>query len=139
VARAAGAAATLAPEDDVAPHLAGAWTPGKADLVIDCAGGPPVLEAALKHVRPGGRLTLAAVHTGPDALSSMRVLDKEVAVRGAQGFTTAEHARAIAALPSWETAPQLISHRFALEDFAAAFAAQLDRDASVKVLISPEG
>jgi threonine dehydrogenase-like Zn-dependent dehydrogenase len=139
VALASGADVALAPEDDPAPSLADAWSAGKADLVVDCAGAAPVLEAALKHVRPGGRVTLAAVHTGPDALSSMRVLDKEVAVRGAQAFTVAEHARSVAALPTWSAASSIVSHRFALDDFADAFAAQLDRDASVKVLITPEG
>lgn len=130
-----GATVAVAPGEDLSGFFAGAWTPGKADLVIDCAGVAAVIEAGLKIVRPGGRLTLAAVTLGPDAVPSTRVLDKEVTVRGAQGFTVAEHGRALDALPGWTAAPAVISHHFALEDWADAFAAQLDRDASVKVLI----
>ncbi|MTD46391.1 alcohol dehydrogenase catalytic domain-containing protein [Conexibacter sp. W3-3-2] len=130
-----GADAALAPEEPLGPLLGGAWTPGKADLVVDCAGVAAVIEDGLKIVRPGGRLTLAAVTLGPDAVSSTRVLDKEITVRGAQGFTVAEHTRAVAELPSWDAAPSVISHRFPLDGWADAFAAQLDRGASVKVLI----
>lgn len=132
-----GADAAVAPGESLEAFLGSAWTPGRADLVIDCAGVAAVIEAGLKAVRPGGRLTLAAVTLGDDAVPSTRVLDKEVTVRGAQGFTVAEHGRAVEALASWTAAPSVVSHRFALEDWADAFAAQLDRDASVKVLIGP--
>jgi len=134
-----GATAAVAPGDPIGAFLGTAWTPGRADLVVDCAGVAAVIEAGLKLVRPGGRFTLAAVTLGPDAVSSTRILDKEVAVRGAQGFTVAEHGRSMEALPVWDAAPSVISHRFGLEDWADAFAAQLDRDASVKVLIGAGG
>jgi (R,R)-butanediol dehydrogenase/meso-butanediol dehydrogenase/diacetyl reductase len=138
-----GAAAALDPFDPehaaaLEAELAGAQKPGKADVVIECAGAPGLVEAAIAVLRPGGRLTLAAVRHGVDGVPSMRVLFKELTVRGAMSYTWAEFAGALEHAVEWGADLEtLISHRFALDDALAAFEAQLDRDASLKVMVVP--
>jgi 2-desacetyl-2-hydroxyethyl bacteriochlorophyllide A dehydrogenase len=140
-----GATAALDPFDDLysaalAAELTDASRPGKADVVIDCAGARAVLDGALSIVRPGGALTLAAVLIGDDSLSNNRILLKEVTVRGAMSYNGPEFERALGHVAEWGSdVESLVSHRFTLAEAIAGFHAQIDRETSLKVMIATEG
>jgi len=126
--------------DDLAAALAGAAWTGRADVVIDCAGAPGLLDEALSVVAPGGSLGLAAVGMGEYALSANRVVLKEVAVHGAMSYTAPEFERALAhVVEHAEDVRSLVSHRFPLTDALAAFDTQRDRAGSLKVMITGDG
>jgi threonine dehydrogenase-like Zn-dependent dehydrogenase len=65
------------------------------------------------------------------------IVGKELRVRGSLGYRD-EFPDAIAALVAGDVDPEsLISHEFGLEDIEEAFQASLDREASLKVLVTP--
>jgi threonine dehydrogenase-like Zn-dependent dehydrogenase len=142
VALAQGATVALDPgadgyADELAAALAPAAWAGRADVVIDCAGAPGLLDEALSVVSPGGTLGLAAVGMGEYALSANRVMLKEVAVRGAMSYNAPEFERALAHVAEHaDDVLSLVSHRFPLTDVLAAFDAQRDREGSVKVMVT---
>lgn len=100
---------------------AGRTHPAGADIVVEAAGSPELLEAATRMVRFGGRLLLAgyfrqaAVPLKPDL-----VHERNVAVIGAgnnTGFTGTAAAAVSAGLLRTD---QMITHRFAIEEYATA-------------------
>lgn len=117
---------------------AGAFGLGaRADVVIDCAGAAAGFRDALKSVRAGGTLVLAAMYSGKIELRPDRIVEKGLRVFGTLAYRD-EFPAVIAQLADGSVdAERLISHRFALADAEAAFATQLDRDRSLKVLVSP--
>jgi (R,R)-butanediol dehydrogenase/meso-butanediol dehydrogenase/diacetyl reductase len=139
-----GATAALDPversyEQQLRDLLRGARRSGRADVVIDCAGAQGILEQAVSIARPGGRLTLAAVQSGQGCLSAMRMLDKELTARGAMAYTAPDFARSLDhVVEHADGVETLISDRFELADVVAGFHRQLDRENSVKVMISNE-
>jgi threonine dehydrogenase-like Zn-dependent dehydrogenase len=140
-AMAHGATIALDPFDklyatSLAAELSGAASPGRADVVIDCAGAPGVLKSALGAVRAGGTLTLTAAVMGDDSVSANRVLLKEVTVMSAMSYTGPEFRRALDHVGEWGAdVERLVTHRFGLGDAIAGFDAQRDRESSLKVLI----
>lgn len=109
------------------------------DGVVDCAGAPSALAHALKSLRQGGTLVLAAVFGGEVPLRLDRVVDKELTVRGSFAYRD-EFADVIELLAEGAIDPQLlVTHEFALDQVEQAFRTQLDASESVKVLVSPTG
>lgn len=143
-AMAHGATVALDPFDDLyeaslSAELTDAGSPGRADVVIDCAGGRGVLKSALGVVRAGGTLALAAAVMGDDSLSANRLLLKEITVISAMSYTGPEFKRALDHVAEWgPDVESLVSHRFSLADVIAGFDAQCDRETSLKVLIATE-
>jgi threonine dehydrogenase-like Zn-dependent dehydrogenase len=66
-------------------------------------------------------------------------VQKELTVRGSAIFTPEEFREAVGLLAGGKVRGQpLITHRLALEDLGAAFEAQLDKDAAVKVMVTAD-
>jgi propanol-preferring alcohol dehydrogenase len=69
-----------------------ALTDGGADVAFEFVGAPPVVEQALKSLRPGG--TCVAVGVGPDALHlgvrQETLVGRELRLQGAFGYTLPE-------------------------------------------------
>jgi 2-desacetyl-2-hydroxyethyl bacteriochlorophyllide A dehydrogenase len=109
----------------------------RADVVIDCAGAAPAFAEGLKSVRHGGTMALTAMYHSKLELNPSRIVEKELTIRGSFAYND-EFPMVIAAIESGDVDPELfISHEFALEDFQAAFDTQLDKDTSLKVLMTP--
>jgi propanol-preferring alcohol dehydrogenase len=69
-----------------------ALTHGGADVAFEFVGAPPVVEQALKSLRPGG--TCAAVGVGPESLHlgirQETLVGRELRLQGAFGYTLPE-------------------------------------------------
>jgi 2-desacetyl-2-hydroxyethyl bacteriochlorophyllide A dehydrogenase len=108
-----------------------------ADVVIEAAGVKASLSEALRAVRPGGTVTIAAVFGRKIEVAIDRFTEKELDVRGSFAYRD-EFPAVIAALAAGDIDPaNFVSHRFGLADAGEAFRTQLDKDASLKVLVTP--
>jgi 2-desacetyl-2-hydroxyethyl bacteriochlorophyllide A dehydrogenase len=128
---------------DVVAELQAITGPGvaghgaRADLVIDCAGVAASLTDALNVLRNAGTLVLCAIFGRKIELRPDLIVGKELRVRGALAYRD-EFPDAIAALARGDVdGDSLISHDFPLEAIEEAFQASLDREGSLKVLVTP--
>lgn len=108
-----------------------------ADVALEAAGAKATLNEALRGVRPGGVVTIAAVFGRKLDIAIDRFTEKELDVRGSFAYKD-EFPAVIAALAAGDVDPAaFISHRFALTDIQDAFRTQLDKERSLKVLVTP--
>ena len=114
-------------------------------VVFDCAGylkhmsGPPPLQTALYMLRPqGGRIILfGAYEDRLPPLDFMPVVNKQITIRGSNGYAPEDLEQALALMESGRVdRRRLISHEFALQDVAEAFETQ-GGPGAIKVLIRP--
>jgi len=108
-----------------------------ADCAVECSGVPSSFTAAVKSLRPGGRLSLVAHSREPFAVKSGRIVEKEIRVQGS--FAYNDEMQEVADLIG-EGRLQLtpfVSHRKSLSDITAAFALQGNAAESLKVLVQP--
>jgi 2-desacetyl-2-hydroxyethyl bacteriochlorophyllide A dehydrogenase len=106
------------------------------DCVIETAGTPEAVNAALDLVRPGGRVVLTGLPHAPTPVSFFSVVRREVTITGSMIYQDefAEAMRLMAAAQV-RTTP-LITHRFPLDEIVRAFAVHED-PAAIKVAVIP--
>lgn len=93
------------------------------DVVVECSGAPESIAAGLRLLRKGGRLVLVAFSGGRTApLEVDFVVNRELSIVASRGKRPSCFRIALELLASGDvvTAP-LVSHRFSLDDWAAAF------------------
>jgi L-iditol 2-dehydrogenase len=114
----------------------------KPDVVVETVGGhADTLGQAVGLVRPGGRVSILGLFTGPVQVNALAMMLNEVRTAGAitycrsRRLTDFEAAlRIIEADP--ERARGIITHRFPLSDAAEAFATAADKSSgSLKVQV----
>jgi 2-desacetyl-2-hydroxyethyl bacteriochlorophyllide A dehydrogenase len=147
VARHRGISADLAARHGhqlAAGEALGAGTTPDADydVVIDAAGTQSSIEAAIRRLRPGGRMLVLGSWWSPVQLGSAMAI-KEITLfpssmyghdHGSREFVDAVDV--LAARP--DLAATLITHRFALDEAAEAFRVASDRAAgAIKVVVHP--
>lgn len=109
-----------------------------ADLVVECSGAAPAFGDALKVVRHGGRFVVAAMYPERVTLRPDRFVEKELEIHGSFAYKD-EFGRVIDLMAEGKIDKDIfISHTFGLEDTPQAFLTQLDKDASLKVMVEPE-
>jgi threonine dehydrogenase-like Zn-dependent dehydrogenase len=92
----------------------------------------------MEIARPAGTVVLIALYEHPAQIAPTLAVQKELTVRGSAIFTPEEFREAIDLLATGQVRAQpLITHRLALEDLGEAFEIQLDKDAAIKVMVSP--
>jgi 2-desacetyl-2-hydroxyethyl bacteriochlorophyllide A dehydrogenase len=133
-----GAAATHAigatPLDAVGRRFSGREG---VDLVIEAAGTAAAVDHALALVRPGGRVVLTGLPHEPTPVTFFRVVRREIAILGSMIYQD-EFPEALGLLDRGAVqARSLVTHRFALPDIAAAFAAHRETGA-IKVAVAVE-
>jgi threonine dehydrogenase-like Zn-dependent dehydrogenase len=107
------------------------------DVSIECAGAPTALRDALRVVRSGGRVVLAAMYGRRVELSPDAVVGKELTVQGVFAYRE-EFPAVLEMLRSGEVqAGALVSHTYSLDDIQDAFATQSDPERSLKVVVRP--
>jgi 2-desacetyl-2-hydroxyethyl bacteriochlorophyllide A dehydrogenase len=113
---------------------------GEIDLVFECSGVPALAEAAIRSVRAGGTIIVLALFDDPVTFNPTALVQKEIRLQGSIAYTGEDFADAVELLRTGQaqSAP-LITHREALDDISQAFATQLDKDHSIKVLVTPRG
>ncbi len=109
------------------------------DLVVEATGSPEVGEVCVPLTRSGGTVMVYGV-SGPDARVSFSPFDvfrREISIRGSFAEVDAFPA-AIAGLRSGRVSTEgLITHRFALEDYAEALTAFREDAAVHKIVLAP--
>ncbi|RTL66924.1 MAG: alcohol dehydrogenase [Pseudonocardiaceae bacterium] len=109
----------------------------EADIVLEASGVGALVAGAMEIVRPRGTVVLVALYHSPATIEPMRAVQREVVLRGSANVTPDDFRDAIELIGSGAvaTAP-LLTHRLPLERVQEAFEAQLDANASVKVLVT---
>lgn len=117
---------------------AGAYGVGaRADVVIEASGVPALLAAAVAMTRSKGKLRIAALYEHPVPIDASMIVQKELDVSGTFAYH-GEFSQVIGLLAAGRLAAEpLVTHTFALNDIDSAFQAQLDKDASLKVQVTP--
>jgi (R,R)-butanediol dehydrogenase/meso-butanediol dehydrogenase/diacetyl reductase len=108
-----------------------------ADAAIEASGIPSAFTAAVKSLRPGGRLSLVAHSKEPFAVKSGRIVEKELTVRGSFGYKS-EMSEVVDFMAAGRIPIDLfISHALPLAAISEAFGIQSDAATSLKVLMLP--
>ncbi len=130
-----GAAVTAAP--DAAAAALAEYTKGKgADLVVESAGTEATLAAAIELAGTGGEVLVFGTLTGGEAgLPYYQLYHKELTVYNPRAATPADYDTGIELAASGRLQlAELVTHTFAADEAAAAFAA-VDDASSLKVVI----
>jgi L-iditol 2-dehydrogenase len=110
-----------------------------ADVALECSGAAEAVGQCVQMVRKGGRVAVIGIPMEDARIPVQRLVLDEidlVGVRAAAG----EMPRAIELVAGGRIrVKELITHRFALEDFADAYATFTERrDGALKVIVRPE-
>ena len=110
----------------------------EVDVVFEATGAPPLVQGAVELVRTGGTVVVIALYGARAEIDPTLMVQKELTVRGSAIYTPAEFHEAIELLASGRARSQpLITQRHDLEELGEAFEVQLDKDAAIKVMVSP--
>jgi (R,R)-butanediol dehydrogenase/meso-butanediol dehydrogenase/diacetyl reductase len=129
----------LGADEAVTPEEAPAVLGDGADLVFECAGAPPTLQAAVDLVRSGGTVNLVGLASGEAAVRPGVWLVKEVAVVASLGYLHHEFAQAMDLVADGRIRLEpLHDSTVALDELPAAIERLADDPSSaVKVLVDP--
>jgi len=135
LARELGAEATHAVADAPLEETARAFSGREGvDVVIETAGTAEAVAHALALVRPGGRVVLTGLPHEPTPVAFFSVVRREVTIAGSMIYQDEfPEAMRLVAAGTVRTRP-LITHHFALDAIAEAFAAH-ERPDSIKVAV----
>lgn len=143
MARVLGADAVFDATDEGAAAMAKALG-GGADVVVETVGGhADTLAQALQVVGIGGRISVLGAFTQPVQLHPIMLFLKECKIVGSNCYgrpdRLSDYEMAIEImLRNTHVMRGLITHRFALEDVAQAYAAADDKSSgAIKVMITP--
>ncbi len=109
-----------------------------ADVVLECAGVPATVSAALGMLRRGGRCAAVGIPTTDAELPVQRLVLDELALVGCRA-TAGEMRHVIPLVEQGRIrVRELITHRFPLRDYAAALAAFNDpASGAIKIIVAP--
>jgi threonine dehydrogenase-like Zn-dependent dehydrogenase len=137
-----GLAATLGAEavepGDAADVVAAATNGLGADVVIEAAGTPGGIDAALRLARGRGVVSVVGAHFEPDyPLDNALMFERELTLRFSIGDPTADSPALLERLASGELDPTpVVTHRLPLADAAEAYRLFDSREAT-KVVLTP--
>jgi threonine dehydrogenase-like Zn-dependent dehydrogenase len=134
---AAFGAETVAP-DDAADAIAAATDGIGADGVIEAAGAPAALTAAMTLVRGLGTVSVVGAHFEPDfPLNNGLMFEKEMTLRVTWGHPFKDRERILSMIAEGVIDPlPAVTHRFPLAEAQEAYRV-FDAREAVKVLLSP--
>lgn len=130
---------------DGSEGLAQALTPAlrdgdEIDVVFECSGVPAVANAALEQIRAGGTIVVLALYDDPVTFNPTVLVQKEIRLQGSIAYTGEDFSDAVRLIHAGKAqAAPLITQRHALDEISHAFEVQLDKDRSLKVLVTPTG
>jgi L-iditol 2-dehydrogenase len=115
-------------------------TGGGADVALECSGAPQAVGQCVEMVRKGGRVAVIGIPLDDASIPVKRLVLDEIDLVGVRA-TAGGMPRAIELAATGRLRlRELITHRFALEDFAAAYATFTERrDGALKVIVRPDG
>jgi 2-desacetyl-2-hydroxyethyl bacteriochlorophyllide A dehydrogenase len=126
---------------DIAEQIAAELGPdGEVAVVFECTGVPALAELALAQVRAGGTVVVVALYDDPVSFNPTVLVQKEIRLQGSIAYTSDDFAVAVALITSGQVqAGPLITQHHTLDDIVEAFEVQLEKDRSLKVLVTPRG
>jgi len=94
-----------------------------ADHVFETSGAPEALESALRHVAPGGKVTVIGMNDAPLTLTSRELTARQLSLTGSLIYDHPhDFADTVAALEDGSLAPgRVLQAEFSLSEAAAAF------------------
>ncbi len=109
-----------------------------AEVALECSGDPAALGQCASFVRKGGRVAVIGIPMEGATIPLQRVVLDEIDIVGVRA-AAGEMPEAIALVAAGKIRlGELITHRFALEDFADAYATFAERrDGALKVIVRP--
>jgi L-iditol 2-dehydrogenase len=109
-----------------------------ADAALECSGDPESVGRCVDLVRKGGRVAVIGIPLEPAPIPLRRLVLDEIDVVGVRA-AAGEMPEAIALVAAGRIPlKELITHRFALEDFADAYRVFTERvDGALKVIVRP--
>ncbi len=112
--------------------------PDGADVVIEAAGSPAGLDAALRLARGRGTISVVGAHFEPDfPLDNGLMFERELTLRFTIGDPTNDGEQLLAPLASGELDPTpVVTHRLPLAEAAEAYRL-FDSRAATKVVLAP--
>lgn len=113
-------------------------TIAEVDAVIECSGAPTAVTRALPRIRPRGGLALVGINpTGVASVDFWPAMERELSIHGVFRYA-GMYPRAIAlAASGLVDLKSVITHRFGLEETAAALAKASDDPSSIKSVVLP--
>jgi L-iditol 2-dehydrogenase len=110
----------------------------RADVALECSGSAEALATCVGMLRKGGRVAVIGIPMEDAKIPLQRVVLDEIDVVGVRAAAgEMPQAIALAAAGRIRLAP-LITHRFALDDFATAYETFTERrDGALKVIVRP--
>ncbi len=108
------------------------------DVVLECAGVPQTIGWALGMLRRGGRCAVVGIPTVGVEIAMQRLVLDELELVGSRA-SAGEMRRVLPLVEQGRVrAGEMITHRFALRDYAAALATFNDRDSgAIKIIVQP--
>ncbi len=108
---------------------------------FECTGSVGVVDSAITNfVRPAGTVVMVALYEQDVSCDANPLVRKEVRLLGSYAYAERDWREAYELLAAGELEiAAMITHREGLADINDAFIAQMDRDASVKVMVLPSG
>jgi L-iditol 2-dehydrogenase len=110
-----------------------------ADVALECSGATEAIGQGVEMVRKGGRVAVIGIPLQDAKLPMPRMVLDEIDVVGVRA-SAGEMPRAIELAAAGRIRlRELITHRYALEDFADAYTAFTERrDGALKVIVRPD-
>jgi L-iditol 2-dehydrogenase len=110
-----------------------------ADVALECSGAPEAVGQCVEMVRKGGRVAVIGIPLQDATLPMPRTVLDEIDVVGVRA-AAGEMPRAIELAATGRIRlRELITHRYLLDDFAAAYDAFTQRrDGALKVIVHPQ-
>lgn len=110
----------------------------EVDVIFECSGVPALASAALGLVKGGGTIVVLALYDDEITFNPTALVQQEIKLQGSIAYTGDDFAEAVRLLSSGEAqAGPLITQREPLAAVSAAFAKQLEKDRSLKVVVLP--
>jgi L-iditol 2-dehydrogenase len=108
------------------------------DVVLECAGVPAMVEAGLEMLRRGGRCAAVGIPTVSVEIAMQRLVLDELELVGSRA-SAGEMRRVIPHVEQGRMrVREMVTHRFALADYAEALATFNDRaSGAIKIIVNP--
>ena len=131
-------AETVAPEDALEAVAARSDGLGGADVVVEAAGSPGALDAALRLARGRGTVSVVGAHFEPDfPLDNHLMFERELTLRFSIGDAAGHRDTLLELIAAGRLDPaSVVSHRMPLADAAEAYRLFDAREAT-KVVLAP--
>ncbi len=109
-----------------------------ADVVLECAGAPETVEWGLEMLRRGGRCAAVGIPTVGVEIAMQRLVLDELELVGSRA-SAGEMRRVMPLVEQGRMrVRELVTHRFALADYAEALATFNDRaSGAIKIIVTP--